>query len=40
MSDIAVLINTAVAVLAAVILIVRFRVNPVIALVLASIYLG
>jgi H+/gluconate symporter-like permease len=40
MSDIAVLINTAVAVLAAVLLIVRFRVNPVIALVLSSIYLG
>lgn len=40
MSDIAVLINTAVAVLAAVLLIVRFRVNPVIALVLSSVYLG
>ncbi|WP_120521828.1 GntP family permease [Arthrobacter celericrescens] len=40
MSDIAVLINTAVAVLAAVLLIVRFRVNPVISLVLASVYLG
>ncbi|SFU11570.1 GntP family permease [Arthrobacter sp. ov118] len=40
MSDIAVLINTGVAVLAAVVLIVRFRVNPVIALVLASVYLG
>jgi GntP family gluconate:H+ symporter len=40
MSDIAVLINTAVAVLAAVVLIVRFRVNPVIALVIGSVYLG
>ncbi|MFE4833420.1 GntP family permease [Arthrobacter sp. NPDC056691] len=40
MSDIAVLINTAIAVLAAVLLIVRFRVNPVIALVLSSVYLG
>lgn len=40
MSDIAVLINTAVAVLAAVVLIVRFRVNPVISLVIASVYLG
>lgn len=40
MSDIAVLINTAVAVLAAVLLIVRFRVNPVIALVISSVYLG
>lgn len=40
MSDIAVLINTAVAVLAAVLLIVRFRVNPVISLVIASVYLG
>lgn len=40
MSDIAVLINTAVAVLAAVVLIVRFRVNPVIALVVSSVYLG
>ncbi|MDQ1056561.1 GntP family gluconate:H+ symporter [Arthrobacter globiformis] len=40
MQDIAVLINTAVAVLAAVLLIVRFRVNPVIALVVSSVYLG
>ena len=40
MQDIAVLINTAVAVLAAVVLIVRFRVNPVIALVIGSVYLG
>ncbi|MGV2953930.1 GntP family permease [Glutamicibacter sp. AGC46] len=40
MSDIAILINTAVAVLAAVVLIVRFKVNPVIALVIGSLYLG
>jgi gluconate:H+ symporter, GntP family len=40
MSDIAVLINTAVAVLATVVLIVRFRVNPVISLVIGSVYLG
>ncbi|GLB68983.1 GntP family permease [Arthrobacter mangrovi] len=40
MSDIAVLVNTAVAVLATVVLIVRFRVNPVISLVIGSVYLG
>ncbi|WP_426734562.1 GntP family permease [Glutamicibacter sp. 2E12] len=40
MSDIAILINTAVAVLATVVLIVRFKVNPVIALVIGSLYLG
>jgi GntP family gluconate:H+ symporter len=40
MSDTAVLINTAVAVLAAVVLIVRFKVNPVIALIIGSVYLG
>jgi gluconate:H+ symporter, GntP family len=40
MSDFAVLINTAVAVLATVVLIVRFRVNPVISLVIGSVYLG
>lgn len=40
MSDIAILINTAVAVLAAVLLIVRFKVNPVIALIIGSLYLG
>lgn len=39
-SDIAILINTAVAVLATVLLIVRFKVNPVISLVLGSLYLG
>lgn len=40
MSDTAILINTAVAVLATVLLIVKFKVNPVIALVLGSLYLG
>ncbi|WP_251041610.1 GntP family permease [Arthrobacter sp. ISL-30] len=40
MSDIVVLINTAVAVLATVVLIVRFKVNPVISLVIGSVYLG
>ncbi|GAA3696364.1 SLC13 family permease [Arthrobacter ginkgonis] len=40
MSDAAILINTAVAVLATVLLIVRFKVNPVISLVLGSVYLG
>jgi gluconate:H+ symporter, GntP family len=40
MSDIAILINTAVAVLATVVLIVRFKVNPVISLVIGSVYLG
>ncbi|MEU0648311.1 GntP family permease [Streptomyces umbrinus] len=40
MSDVPVLINTAVAIIATVVLIVRFRVNPVISLVLGSLYLG
>ncbi|MFL4472990.1 GntP family permease [Paeniglutamicibacter sp. MACA_103] len=40
MSETAILINTAVAVLATVLLIVRFKVNPVISLVLGSLYLG
>lgn len=40
MSDVGVLINTAVAILAIVVLIVRFRVNPVISLVVGSLYLG
>ncbi|TWF80564.1 H+/gluconate symporter-like permease [Pseudonocardia hierapolitana] len=40
MSDTVVLINTGVAVLAVVLLIVRFRLNPVVALVLGSAYLG
>jgi len=40
MSDLAILLNTAVAIISAVLLIVRFRVNPVIALVLGSAYLG
>lgn len=39
-SDTGVLINTAVAILAIVVLIVRFRVNPVISLVVGSLYLG
>ncbi|MFI6827923.1 GntP family permease [Kribbella sp. NPDC050241] len=39
-SDVGVLINTAVAILAIVVLIVRFRVNPVISLVVGSLYLG
>src|SRR6185312_2771121 len=40
MSDTAILINTAVAVIATVVLIVRFKVNPVISLVIGSAYLG
>lgn len=40
MSDIAIMINTAVAILAVVVLIVRFKFNPVVALVLGSLYLG
>ncbi|ROS32224.1 GntP family permease [Amycolatopsis thermoflava] len=40
MSDTAILINTGVTVAAIVVLIVRFRLNPVIALVLGSCYLG
>jgi H+/gluconate symporter-like permease len=40
MSDTAILINTAVAVAAIVVLIVRFKFNPVVALVLGSCYLG
>ncbi|MEU9657297.1 GntP family permease [Streptomyces chartreusis] len=40
MSDVPVLVNTAVAIIATVVLIVRFRVNPVISLVLGSLYLG
>jgi H+/gluconate symporter-like permease len=40
MSDVPVLVNTAVAIVATVVLIVRFRVNPVISLVLGSLYLG
>ncbi|HEX2247681.1 MAG TPA: SLC13 family permease, partial [Arthrobacter sp.] len=40
MSDMAILINTAVAVLATVVLIVRFKVNPVISLIIGSVYLG
>lgn len=40
MSDTSILINTAVAVVAIVVLIVRFKLNPLIALVLGSCYLG
>lgn len=40
MSDVPVLVNTAVAIIATVVLIVRFRVNPAISLVLGSLYLG
>ncbi|MFC7647524.1 hypothetical protein ACFQX6_48680 [Streptosporangium lutulentum] len=40
MSDTAVLAGTAVAIVAIVVLIVRFRVNPVISLVLGSLCLG
>lgn len=40
MSDVPVLVNTAVAIIATVVLIVRFHVNPVISLVLGSLYLG
>ncbi|WP_417234291.1 GntP family permease [Arthrobacter sp.] len=40
MSDAAILINTAVAVIATVVLIVRFKVNPVISLVIGAAYLG
>ncbi|GAA2788158.1 GntP family permease [Saccharopolyspora taberi] len=40
MSDTAILINTAVAVAAIVVLIIRFKFNPVVALVLGSCYLG
>ncbi|WP_396915939.1 GntP family permease [Mycolicibacterium sp.] len=40
MSDVAIMINTAVAILAVVVLIVRFKFNPVVSLVLGSLYLG
>ncbi|MEX3647020.1 GntP family permease [Mycolicibacterium porcinum] len=40
MSDAAIMINTAVAILAVVVLIVRFKFNPVVSLVLGSLYLG
>ncbi len=40
MSDTVILVNTGVAVLAVVLLIVRFKLNPVVALVLGSAYLG
>src|SRR6476660_5439218 len=40
MSDIAIVVNTAVAILAVVVLIVRFKFNPVVSLVMGSLYLG
>jgi H+/gluconate symporter-like permease len=40
MSDIAIVVNTAAAILAVVVLIVRFKFNPVVSLVLGSLYLG
>lgn len=40
MSDVAIIVNTAIAVIATVVLIVRFKVNPVISLVIGSLYLG
>ncbi|WP_432888119.1 GntP family permease [Kribbella sp. CA-245084] len=39
-SDVGILVNTAAAILGIVVLIVRFRVNPVISLVVGSLYLG
>ncbi|MGO2034938.1 MAG: GntP family permease [Brevibacterium sp.] len=40
MSDVAIIVNTAIAVIATVVLIVRFKVNPVVSLVIGSLYLG
>jgi H+/gluconate symporter-like permease len=40
LSDTAIIINTAVAVVAAVLLIVRFRLNPVVSLIIGAAYLG
>jgi GntP family gluconate:H+ symporter len=40
MSDVAIIVNTAIAVVGTVVLIVRFKVNPVISLVIGSLYLG
>ena len=40
MSDTAVIINTAVAIIAVVVMIVRFKLNPVVSLVVGSAYLG
>ena len=40
MSDVAVIVNTAVAIAAVVVMIVRFKFNPVVSLVLGSAYLG
>jgi H+/gluconate symporter-like permease len=40
MSDIWIIVNTAVAILAVVVMIVRFKFNPVVSLVIGSAYLG
>ena len=40
MSETVIVVNTVVAVLATVVLIVRFRLNPVISLVIGAVYLG
>ena len=40
MSETAVVVNTAVAILAVVVMIVRFKLNPVVSLVIGSAYLG
>ena len=40
MSETAVVVNTAVAILAVVVMIVRFKLNPVVSLVVGSAYLG
>ena len=40
MSDIGIIVNTAVAILAVVVMIVRFKFNPVVSLVVGSAYLG
>lgn len=40
MSDLAIMIHTTVAILAVVVMIVRLKLNPVVALVLGSLYLG
>ena len=40
MSEIGIIVNTAVAILAVVVLIVRFKFNPVVSLVVGSAYLG
>ena len=40
MSEIGIIVNTAVAILAVVVMIVRFKFNPVVSLVVGSAYLG